>query len=229
MGHGILDDLLWLVYPGICASCNHSLNAGESVICTWCRLHLPMTDYHKEKDNPVVKHFWGKVPIAAATAVFHFTKGEKVQRLVHNLKYKGRKDIGVFIGDMYGHSLKKADLFHSIEVIVPVPIHAKKKRKRGYNQSDYFAEGLSKSMNIPFEAKALKRIIDTDSQTRKKRYNRFENVSKAFRVARPDIIKGKHVLLVDDVITTGSTLSSCAETILQIEGTKVSVAVIAQA
>jgi ComF family protein len=227
--HGVVNDLLWLVYPSICASCNNSLNSGEICICTWCRLHLPLTDFHVEADNPVAKHFWGKVPVVAGTAAYYFTKGEKVQRLIHNLKYKGRKDIGVFIGELYGHTLKRSSLFYSVEVIVPVPIHVRKQRKRGYNQSDYFAEGLSTAMNIPFETKALRRIIDTDSQTRKKRYSRFESMRNAFDVGKPKTIEGKHVLLVDDVITTGSTLISCAQTILQVSGTKVSIATIAHA
>jgi ComF family protein len=225
----LLSDLLWLVYPNICASCNRSLNAGEICICTWCRLHLPKTDYHKEKDNPVVKQFWGKTQLEAAAAAYHFGKGEKVQQLIHNLKYKGRKDIGVFLGTLYGESLKNVEPFSIAEIIIPVPLHIKKLRKRGYNQSECFAEGLSKAMNIPFESKAVERVIDTDSQTRKHRYQRFENVNRVFEVKQPKAIQGKHVLLVDDVITTGSTLSACAESLLQVPGTKVSIATIANA
>lgn len=223
------NDLAWLVYPEICAACERPLNAGEECICTWCRLHLPKTNYHLEKDNPVVKHFWGKIPVHAATAAYHFTKGEKVQRLIHGLKYKGRKDIGVFIGDLFGSELKKSDLFSSAELIVPIPLHKKKLKKRGYNQSDYFAEGLSRAMKIPFDSKVVKRTISTDSQTMKKRYERFENVNRVFEIANPRLVEGRHILLVDDVITTGSTLTACAETILEVPRTKVSIATIAYA
>jgi ComF family protein len=226
---GWLSDLLWLVFPEVCGACNRPLNSGEDCICISCRLHLPKTDFHLEKENMVVKHFWGKIPVEAATAAYHFTKGEKVQNLIHHLKYKDRKDIGSFIGDLYGHALKQAEPYSSVEVVVPVPLHQKKLRKRGYNQSECFAEGLSQAMQIPCAAKAVKRIVDTDTQTRKRRYQRFQNVNRVFEVAQPQAIQGKHVLLVDDVITTGATLTACAETLLELPGTKVSIAAIAQA
>ena len=222
-------DLFWLIYPDLCVACSGMLHAGEIGICTSCRLHLPKTDFHLQKDNDVIKHFWGKVRIESAAAAYHFTKGEKVQNLIHNLKYKGRKDIGVFIGELYGHTLKQTEAFSSIDIIISVPLHKRKLRRRGYNQSDCFAEGLSKSMKIPVGLKAVKRIVNTESQTHKHRYRRFENVNQVFEVTKPEVIQGKHVLLVDDVITTGSTLSACAESLLQFPGTKVSIAAIAHA
>ena len=224
-----LSDLLWLVYPELCGACGRALNRGEKCLCTKCRLRLPKTNFHLEKENPVVKNFWGKVPVKAAGSYFYFTKGEKVQQLIFNFKYRGRKNIGVSIGEMYGYDLKKSQLFEKIDVIVPVPLHASKLRKRGYNQSEFFAMGLSKTMNIPVESKAVKRIINTDTQTRKHRYERFINMDKVFSIVNPDSLKGKHILLVDDVITTGSTLSACAESILAVPGTSVSIATIATA
>jgi ComF family protein len=222
-----LTDLVGLIYPNNCVACNRLLNAGETCICTWCRLHLPKTEFHSEKGNTIEKLFWGKVSVEAASSAYHFGKGEKVQNLIHTLKYKGRKDIGIFIGDLYGHTLKHAEPFSSAEIIVPVPLHKRKLKRRGYNQSDYFAEGLSKAMKVPLETKIMKRVMDTDSQTRKHRYQRFENVNRVFEVVQPKAIEGKHILLVDDVITTGSTLTACAESILQIPETRVSVATIA--
>jgi len=223
------NDLLWLIYPELCAGCGKALNRGEKCLCISCHLNLPKTNFHFEKENPLSKQFWGKMPIQNSASYLYFTKGEKVQNIIHNLKYRGRKEIGVSIGEMYGHELKKAVTFSYIDMIVPVPLHPKKLRKRGYNQSEYFAKGLSKAMNIPIDINSVKRIANTDSQTRKHRYERYVNMDKVFSVAKPGTIKGKHILLVDDVITTGSTLSACAETILQVQDTKVSIATIASA
>lgn len=224
-----LDDLLWLVYPELCVSCDKPLNAGEKCLCTSCRFHLPKTNFHFEEINPIIKHFWGKVKVEAAAAYFLFTKGEKVQHLIHQLKYRKRKDIGVFLGELYGYDLKKSAVFSTVDVIIPVPLHPKKLRKRGYNQSECFAEGLSQSLKVSYDVKSLKRNKETQTQTRKHRFERFENVNSVFSVAKPEQIKGKHILLVDDVITTGSTLVACAEALLAVPGTRVSIAAIAYA
>ena len=224
-----LDDLLWLVYPILCASCERPLNSGEKCLCTSCRFRLPKTNFHMEEANPVVKHFWGKVKIEAAAAFFLFTKGEKVQHLIHQLKYRKRKDIGIFLGEMYGYDLKKSNEFSSVDVIVPVPLHPSKLRKRGYNQSECFAEGLSASLKVDFDSKTLVRTTATETQTSKHRYERYENVNRVFSIADPKRIAGKHILLVDDVVTTGSTLIACAEVLLEVPGTKVSIAAIAYA
>jgi len=223
------DDLLWLVYPELCVACEKPLNTGEKCLCTSCRFRLPKTNFHLDAGNPVVKHFWGRVRIEAAASYFLFTKGEKVQHLIHLLKYKKRKDIGVFIGDIYGYDLKKSETFASVDVIIPVPLHPDKLRRRGYNQSECFAEGLSHSLKVSFDTTTLKRNTATETQTRKHRYERFENVDKVFSVTDPGQVKGKHVLLVDDVITTGSTLVACAEALLEQPGTRVSIATIAYA
>ncbi len=224
-----LDDLFWLVYPELCVSCEKPLNTGEKCLCTACRFHLPKTNFHLEQVNPIFKHFWGKVKVEGAAAYFLFTKGEKVQYLIHLLKYKKRKDIGVFLGELYGYDLKKSKLFSSVDVIIPVPLHPKKLRKRGYNQSECFAEGLSQSLKVPYDTKSLKRNTETQTQTRKHRFERFENVNNVFKVIKPEQITGKHILLVDDVITTGSTLVACAEALLEQPGTTVSIATIAYA
>jgi len=225
----LLSDLLWILFPQLCASCEQALHSGETCLCTYCRFHLPKTNFHLEKENPVVKHFWGKVNVNAAAAYYYFSKGEKVQHLIHQLKYEGNKEVGNFVGEAYGTELKESSLFSSSEIIVPVPLHAAKLRKRGFNQSDFFGQGLSKALNIPFSSDGLKRNLATETQTRKHRYERFENVNRVFEVRNRDVIHGKHVLLVDDVITTGSTLTACAEAILEVPGTKVSIAAMAYA
>ena len=177
----------------------------------------------------MIKHFWGKVNVQAASAYYYFSKGEKVQHLIHQLKYQGKKEVGNFVGEACGIDLKQSELFASAEIVVPVPLHASKLRKRGYNQSDFFGQGLSTSMHIPFSADALKRNLATETQTRKHRYERFENVNRVFEISKPELLQGKHVLLVDDVVTTGSTLAACAEAILELPGTKVSIAAMAYA
>lgn len=225
----LISDLLWILFPQLCASCDKALYSGETCICTYCRFHLPKTNFHLEKENPVVKHFWGKVNVHAAAAYYYFSKGEKVQHLIHQLKYEGKKEVGHFVGEAYGMELKESPLFSSAEVVVPVPLHASKLRKRGFNQSDFFGQGVADAMNIPFSADALKRNMATETQTRKHRYERFENVDRVFEVRDPGSVTGKHVLLVDDVITTGSTLTACAEAILEVPDTRVSIAAMAYA
>ena len=223
------SDLLWMLFPRLCASCDKALNTGESCLCTYCRFHLPKTNFHLDQENPVAKHFWGKLPIQAAAAYYYFSKGEKVQHLIHQLKYEGKKEVGTFVGETYGMELKQSALFSGVQIVVPVPLHAAKLRQRGFNQSDFFGQGLSKALNIPYSGEALKRILATETQTRKHRYERFENVDRVFEINKPELLKGKHVLLADDVITTGSTLTSCAEAILELPETKVSIVAMAYA
>jgi ComF family protein len=182
-----------------------------------------------DADNPVIRHFWGKINIVAASSYYFFHKGQKVQKLVHRLKYKGQKEIGLKVGELYGHELSESPLFCSADVIVPVPLHKSRLRTRGYNQSDFFAKGLSAAMNVPAENNLLVRNKKTETQTRKNRFSRFENVNEVFSLVNKTNIEGKHILLVDDVITTGSTLTACAEVLLRHKDTKVSIASIAYA
>ena len=220
------DDLLWIFYPEICAACERPLLTGEKCLCTFCKFSLPKTNFHLEKINPVVKHFWGKVPIEAATSYYYFSKGERVQKLIHKLKYKNRQDIGNFVGEMMGMEIKDS-VFGTADIIVPVPLHEKKLKTRGYNQSDGIAEGLASSLGKLFEPKMVYRKIETQTQTKKHRFERYSNVENVFSVNENLIIQGKHIILVDDVITTGSTLISCAEALLKMPGTKISIVSIA--
>ena len=223
----MLRDFISLIYPHLCAACSKPLYNNENHICTYCRYQLPKTNFHLEKDNPISRIFWGRVNIHAATSCYYFNKGGKIQRLIHQLKYMGGKEIGITIGRFLGADLKESSLFSDIEYIVPVPLHRSKRRKRGYNQSDYFAKGLSESMEATNINDNLYRASKGASQTRKAHYERWENVESSFKVKRPDQLKEKHILLVDDVVTTGATLESCAHALLDIPDTTVSIATIA--
>lgn len=223
----LFNDLLWVLFPKLCASCSKALSDSEKVICTHCRYNLPYTNVHSLTDNIVVKRFWGKTNISSAASLLFYGKGGKVQQLIYKFKYNGQKDVGLLMGKMYGYDLKNTEPYKSTEVIIPVPLHPDKKQKRGFNQSEIFAKGLSEAMDIPCDFQSLVRQHPTDTQTRKSRYNRFENVNKVFEIVNPDAVRGKRVLLVDDVITTGSTLTACAEELLKVEGTQVSIATIA--
>lgn len=225
----MLNDFFALIYPKVCVACGKSLFKKEYSICTYCSYHLPKTNFHLLTNNPIEKIFWGRVEIFSAASFYNFGKGGKVQHLIHELKYKGQKDVGVTIGNLYGSELKKSKNFNSIDTIIPVPLHPKKQKKRGYNQSEFFAEGLSKSMNVQTDFKTLFRVYESETQTKKSRFNRWKNVESVFQLKNEERLKGKHILLVDDVITTGATIEACAQTLLQIPETKVSVATIAYA
>ena len=177
----------------------------------------------------IARVFWGRVELFSATSYLFFNKGGSVQHLMHSLKYKSQKETGVYLGKLFGKDLLKSPLFNTIDLIIPVPLHPKKFHLRGFNQSEVIASGIGHVMEIPVECNKLIRLVNTDSQTRKSRYSRWENVRSAFGVENPEDISGKHVLLVDDVLTTGATLEACAATLLEIEGTRVSVATLAYA
>ncbi len=222
-----LDDLVSLFYPRLCLACSKNLPPKELAICLPCQYHLPKTNYHLEAENPFTERFDGRIPIRTGAALYHFIKKGKVQQLIHHLKYKQQKNIGLKLGTLYGHHLKKSEIFQTAQLIVPVPLHPRKEKIRGYNQSDLFAQGLSESMQIPWAKNALQRTSMSDSQTKKTRLERLANVRTAFSVNHPDQLMAKHVLLVDDVLTTGATLEACGEKILEIKGCSLSLATIA--
>ncbi len=222
-----LDDLVSLVFPQVCVVCGEGLHNHEEDVCTICLFKMPQTGFHKINDNPVAKLFWGRVEIHAASSLYYYQKGGSVQELIHELKYKAQKQVGTCIGKQYGYELKDAELYKNIDLIVPVPLHKSRLRKRGYNQSEYFAKGLSEVMNIPENSEALQRSALSGTQTRKSRFNRWKNVEMAFEVKNPPALKDKHILLVDDVVTTGATLEACAKTLLDSGAGKVSIATIA--
>lgn len=222
-----LYDFFSLIYPNVCFACGKPLLRYEKCICSICLHHLPQTDFHLSSDNPVAQLFWGKVNVESASSFLFFNKGGKVQHLIHQLKYKNQKQVGTYLGTLYGNTLKKSRFFGSIDTVIPVPLHPKKQRQRGYNQSEYFAMGLAESLSIVVDNTTLYRTYASESQTKKSRYSRYQNVSSIFALKDTNTLSGKHILLVDDVITTGSTIESCVNTLQQIHEIKISVASIA--
>ncbi len=221
------NDIVSLFFPRICLACGNSLMKNEVTLCFYCVYHLPKTDFHFEEDNPVARQFWGKINFSSAASFYYFTKGSKVQHLVHQLKYKGYKEIGSHIGKLYGKELLKSPLFNTVTSVIPVPLHPHKQAKRGYNQAEWFARGLAESMKIELDTGTLIRAHASETQTRKSRFNRWENVKEIFRLNDLGRQAGKHVLLVDDVITTGSTLEAAGHELFRVPGISVSVASIA--
>jgi ComF family protein len=218
---------LHLFYPRVCAVCSTDLVKGEDVICIPCLYKIPLTRYWKDKENPVAQTFWGRVNIEQASAYFFFAKGSMYRPLLHKLKYQGQREIGVELGKQFGQVLSKSDLYSGIDYIVPVPLHPKKLRKRGYNQAEAIAEGVGKGLGVKLSTTHLVKTEYTETQTRKSRAERVQNVSDSFSLRDVSEIEGKHLLLVDDVITTGATLETCAAKLLEIPGCKVSIGALA--
>ena len=224
----LTDDFLQFFFPDLCVACKQILNRQEKVLCTHCLYHMPRTEFHKDPENPVSQLFWGRVKIEHAGSFFYFNKGSAYQPLIHKLKYGGRSDIGIEMGKAFGAELRKSP-FAIADMIIPVPLHPKKLKIRGYNQSEMIAKGLSMSLKLPVSNEILIRSESTDTQTRKSRFERFRNVEGKFLVASEELLEGKHVILADDVVTTGSTLESCAIAILGAKNTKVSILTLAVA
>jgi ComF family protein len=217
-----IEDLISLLYPEICNACGKPLHKHESLICNYCKVKLPITNFHLQQENPIEKIFWGRVPVEKAGAFLYFHKGNRVQQLMHNFKYKGKKEIGVLIGSIYGQELSKSNTFSDADLIIPVPLHPSKLKKRGYNQSEYFAQGISNITKIPYNSNILLRTVASSTQTKKNRFERWQNVETIFNVVDSDLIANKHIILVDDVITTGATIEACTYTLLKAAPCKVS-------
>lgn len=225
----ILSDFVNLFYPDICLACGDKLLKNESVICTKCIYNLPKTNFHLEKINPVSQLFWGRVNIENATSYYFYHKGSKFQKLIHRLKYSGNKEVGFELGKHFGSVLITSELYKNIDAIIPVPLHPKREKKRGYNQSYWIALGINEIFKVEIDTKTLYRSIATETQTKKSRFERWENVDSIFKTRDNTTLKNKHVLLVDDVLTTGATLEACANSILETENAKVSIATLAVA
>jgi ComF family protein len=199
-----------LIYPPLCVGCGVLRPLDRHIFCLDCLHELPETGFHLHAVNPFVAHFTGRIQLKAGAAFLYFSRGSGTQRLLHQIKYNNRPDLITLIGRWYGRQLLQSELWTGIDVIVPVPLHWKKQRKRGYNQSAVFGEGLGEIMGIPCYNYALKRITHDKSLTGMKRLQRVETIGSSYTVARPSMVRNKHILLVDDVLTTGATLEACA-------------------
>ncbi|MEO1219008.1 MAG: ComF family protein [Bacteroidota bacterium] len=220
------QSLIDLFFPPYCLDCSQVLVTSEQWLCTGCWVALPQTDYHLTDDNSLARKFHGRFPVAHVMAFGTYSDGNAVQKLVHQLKYYNKPRIGETLGRHYGLILRDMEWSKHLDVIIPVPLHKSKLRKRGYNQSDGFAKGLSISLSIPWETGALSRIRKTKPQVSKGRRARLVNIEGAFEVTDPQRVQNKHILLVDDVITTGATMEACALPLLAAGAKAISLAAI---
>lgn len=209
----LLEDILQLFYPNLCIACQRENVPVTELFCIHCEVELPPSDMYMHKENQCTDRLSGSVPFHTGASMFRFYPHGRIQKIIHSVKYQDRTDIAERLGLRFGRMLKNAPHFRDIDLIIPVPLHPGKLRKRGYNQSEHFAIGLGESMKIPVNVKSLVRFKATSTQTKKTREERILNMEHAFRIKKP--IKQKNILIVDDVITTGSTIEACASTLLE--------------
>ncbi len=220
-------NLLNLFFPKVCLACQNYLTDNELHVCTQCRHQLPLTNFHFDKSNAVHKMMYGRVKLEEATALLHFSKKGIVQQLMHNLKYRNQEVISKFLGEWLGEDLKNSEAYKTIDVVVPVPLHKSKLRQRGYNQVDKFGRALAKALQADYNCDTLIKKSATKTQVFKDRLKRSSNTDANFTISEKDSLKHKHILLVDDIITTGATIESCANALFTIEGITLSVATMA--
>lgn len=209
-----IEALLDLAYPRLCLMCGRKLGAGEHDACTPCLSLLPRTDFHLHECNPMEEHFRGIVPVERTASLFHYQKGNPSCNLIHHLKYENCPDIGVRLGELLASEISPSGFFRDIDLLVPVPLSPKRLRRRGYNQAERIAHGVSRATGIPVDTTHLSRRHDNPTQTRQSRRERLDNTERLFTAFHSEELAGKHILLIDDVITTGATLRACAETLL---------------
>ena len=218
-----------LFFPRICRGCGNHLFEHEHEVCSNCLRKLPRTGFELIDDNPVSKMFWGRIHIEKAASLYYYRKGELLQKLLHKLKYKGNYHLGEVFGQQAGKIFLRSGFTADVDAVVAVPLHEKKRRERGYNQSEIIAKGISEVTKIPFLNGNLIRTVYTESQTQKGRFERWENVKSVFNITHEEELQGKHILLVDDVITTGATLEACASALKKAGDVKVSIVTIGMA
>lgn len=220
-------NIVHLLYPEICAGCGDDQLTDNDLICHECMDALPLTDFHEHLSNPVEKIFRGRLPLVTASAYAYFTKDSAVQNLLHSLKYNANKELGIFMGKLIGKNLKRSAWNSDVFALIPLPLHFSKQKRRGFNQAEMICEGISDEMNIPVINDAIVRRKNTDTQTRKTRMERWNNIESKFELNKVADIMNKHVLLVDDVITTGATLEACGSELLKTQGLRLSIAAFA--
>lgn len=224
-----IESLFNLLFPRSCTVCDGSLAEGEEFICSTCNSRLPRTDFHLIPNNEIEKRFWGKIEIERATSYFFYTKGSDFRKILYQLKYRHCKEIGEVMGRYLGRELLSSDFFDNIDLIIPVPLHPKREKIRGYNQSEWIAKGVSAATGIPLNTTLLIRTTNNKTQTRKSVFDRWTNVQHIFEVTRHEELEHKHILLIDDVLTTGATLLSCATTLSVSKNIKISILTLAVA
>jgi ComF family protein len=222
-----LKNIFYLFYPNICASCDNQLIDYEDVLCLSCRYDLPLTNFINITPNAIEQAFQGRVSIEFATSLLFYERAGVVHNLIHKLKYKGHQEIGVFLGNWLGNELLQCERLPKLDYIVPVPIHKNRLKKRGFNQVTKFGEQISKILTIPMSDVVLLRKLDSGTQTLKQRIDRFKDLKEKFYITDNDLFKGKHILLIDDVITTGATVEACIIKLQQIKDIKISIATMA--
>jgi len=223
----MVKNLLNLFFPKVCYACRNLLVDQETYICTDCRHNLPVTNYHFNNDDTVKKVLYGRVKLENATALLQFQKKGMVQHLLHGLKYKGYENIGVFLGKWLGEELKTIEAYGNIDAVVPVPLHKRKQRKRGYNQVEKFGLEIAKALDVEYIDTVLLKTTSTKTQVFKERIARWNNNNEVFSITNHNTIANKHILLVDDIITTGATIEACANQLLKANNVKISVATMA--
>jgi len=225
----IFKDLAYLFFPISCASCEKPILRNERLLCIECRHRLPLVNFHNINDKKIEKVFYGRVPVQNATSLFVFEKDSLVQNLIHNLKYRGREEIGVELGVWLGENLIQNTDYQNINIIIPVPIHKKRRRERGYNQVEKFGIELAKKLEAEYIDTVLKKISYHSKQSKHQKHSRWTNTAETFGVDHPSLLENKHILLVDDIITTGATIEACIEKLKDIKGITISVATMAVA
>ncbi|WP_242203929.1 ComF family protein [Aestuariivivens insulae] len=219
--------LVNLFFPKICYACLNVLEDNQNTICTSCRHNLPVTNFHFNNNDTVVKALYGRAQIEQGTALFRFEKKGAVQQLIHGLKYKGYENIGFALGNWLGGELKTLEHYNTIDIVIPVPLHKKKLKQRGYNQVAKFGQQIAKQLHANYKDDVLLKVTNTKSQVTQKRFARWQDNSTLFTVNNLASINNKHILLVDDIITTGATMEACIKVLNQAENIKISIACMA--
>ena len=219
----IKDSFLHLLFPHVCTGCGSDILNEETMLCMRCIDAMPETNFDIHADNPVEKTFWGRLPLMGATAQFYFTKESLMQHLMHQFKYKNNKDLGLQLGRIMGEQIGKSGRFNA-DALIPLPLFLAKEKRRGYNQATVLCQGMAESMKIPVLDKVVIRPQHTETQTKKGRIDRWKNMEGKFILSDPHVIRNKHLLLIDDVVTTGATLEACGNELLKAENVRLSVA-----
>lgn len=220
----LLRQLADMLAPRSCAACGHRLSVGEETLCTRCSIHLPRTGFAASPaDNEMARLFWARLPIERTAALFYYHPHSPVARMVYDLKYRGQTDTGRQMGRMAAREMAADGFFDGIDLILPLPLARRRERERGYNQSALIARGVADITGLPIAQDAVLRIRDTASQTTLDHAGRADNMEAAFRLAKPEAVAGRHVLIVDDIVTTGATVTACGQAIAEAGNVRISV------